>query len=69
MGKFSELFLYGMIYIHAELCIVLYNRRVPENYVYLHFINEEPGATTSSKTHSWTGDINCVNPSTFLLAE
>ena len=35
----------------------------------LHFINEEPGATTSSKTHSWTGDINCVNPSTFLLAE
>ena len=33
MGNLYELFLYGMIYIHAQLCIVLYNRRVPENYV------------------------------------
>ena len=33
MGNFYELFLYGMTYIHAELCIILYNRRVPENYV------------------------------------
>lgn len=35
----------------------------------LHLINEEPGARTSSKAHSWTGGINCVRPSTFLLAQ
>jgi hypothetical protein len=33
MGNLYELFLYDMIYIHAQLCIVLYNRRVSENYV------------------------------------
>lgn len=48
--------------LHSPACL-----RVPHP----HFINEGPGARTSSKSCSWTGGVNCVTPSTliFLLTE